>query len=39
MNTKASQIKSQLGISSDSSSTAQGSEFKSDKGNTYTLPY
>jgi LysM repeat protein len=39
MNVKASQIKSQLGITADSSSAAQGTEFKSDKGNTYNLPY
>ena len=39
MNAKASQIKSQLGVGTDASGATQGAEFKSDKGNTYKLPY
>jgi hypothetical protein len=39
MNAKASQLKSQLGVGAGTSSAAQGTEFKSDKGNTYKLPY
>ena len=38
MNAKADKLKSELGYGS-APETAQGTEFKSDSGNTYKLPY